>query len=112
LATVLTPLGSSPRSQRRHRAAWERFKAREKEKAVAIHWFPGSAREEAKSLIGFMERTGTSVKEMVALICCSDAEYEALCKWAEDKPTIAGKLDAMMAYRQRVLDHFQSMLEL
>jgi hypothetical protein len=99
MAVLATPLRSSARR-------------RPGNAADNIDWLPGSAKEEAKSLFKFMERTHASVKEMVELICISDAEYKAICEWAMARPTIAGKLHNMVAYRDKVLKHFQAMLEL
>jgi hypothetical protein len=76
----------------------------------AIHWTIPSAESEARSLLVCMKRTGATIADMVALITVTDAEYAALCEWAQSRPAIAGRIDDMMGFRSDVLKCFDALL--
>jgi hypothetical protein len=115
MATVLAPLGSSPRSQRRYLAAARARGLYEKKNpgnaAEAIQWSSCRPEDEARALFSFMRRTQQTIEQTYALICVSDREFRELCLWAEDKPTVAGKIDAMMEFRDEVWRHFRFLVE-
>lgn len=75
-----------------------------------IAWSVPRAEDEARALLTCMQRTNATLEEMIGLICVSDREYLELCEWAADNPPIAGQIDSMMAFRQRVLLHFQALV--
>jgi hypothetical protein len=113
MATVLAPLGSSARSQRRHDSAIKK-RFREKSRGdsnVAPEWDFPSAVNEAHCMLDFMLRNRLSVQEMTSLIGVSDAEYLALCTWAADKPGLAAHLENAMCFRDRVLKAFLVLVE-
>lgn len=78
----------------------------------AAEWRVGRVADEAHVLYDFMKRNGRSVPEMVELISVSDVEYAELCKWAEDKPPIASRLNDMMEFRDKTLKAFLTLVEL
>ena len=64
---------------------------------------------EAPDLPGCLTQ-GATVEQMVQLICVNDCEFSELTTWANARPGIAHKIDAMMVFRKKVLWHFKAML--
>jgi len=104
VASALAPPGYAP--QRRHKA-----RARKRGQDKLACWRTGRAVDEARSLLDFMLRSRCTVDEIVNWICVDDRQYRELCAWAADKPSLAGNLDNMMAFRDRVLNIFLFLVE-
>jgi hypothetical protein len=113
MVTVLAPLGSTPRPQKRryeydHR---RRVNPATQKQAIENVWSCGSAKEEAAMLFAFMKRNGSSIAEMRELICVSDFEFDELNNWANQNPALVASLDRVMDYRQKVLEAFDRLCE-
>jgi hypothetical protein len=115
MSSVPASLGSQPRgpsNRGRYRKRSHDSQEYRTGPSEASQWTAGGAKGEATSLYIYMQRTNTTVERMIQLICVSDSEFAELTKWADARPAIAHKIDAMMAFRQRVLWHFKAMLGL
>lgn len=110
MSSVPASLGSQPRGPS-NRGRYRKRSHDDDKYHIGESWSVGRVEDEAKCLYQYMRRNNTTVEEMVALICVSDREFAELTAWVNARPAIAGKLDEILSFRQRVLVYFKAMLE-
>jgi hypothetical protein len=79
---------------------------------ISSAWSAPDALQEARSMLTLMKRDNLSVEHIKKLICVSDGEFAELNQWASSDPPLAGAIDAVMNYRQKVLDSFLLLIEI
>jgi hypothetical protein len=74
-------------------------------------WRTGSAKQEAIALHALLGRNGDDVESLRALIGVSDKERDELSQWAANCPALHGRIEAMVYYREKVLEEFNRLVE-